>query len=187
MLCSFVFFHPYFLICAGFVFKSGEVRNKRCQSCYGGPKSAVERGSQQEVWQSALSGQVAALGVFCITAKSWEVIKNDIILFENWFSEVTFLQENLCFLFNFMMKFQNEAFSPKALFRNRRDPTVFFVIVVGFFSLFNFKQLPPSIPAQQEKAELFRQRAVAMNYFLSQSDSPVLFPFPPFRKTGEWY
>lgn len=32
------------------------------------------------------------------------------MVFENWFSEVTFLQENI-FLFNFMMKFQNEAFS----------------------------------------------------------------------------
>jgi len=123
------------------------------------------------------------------------VIKSDIILFENWFSEVTFLQENLRFLFNFMIKFQNEAFSWKfclEIVETQQFSLLLVLVVVVIVSCVipsppNFRQLPSSIPALQQKAELFRRTAVEMNHFRSQLDSLVLLPFPPFRKTGERY
>lgn len=48
-----------------------------------------------------------------------------------------------------------------------------------FFHFLNFKQLPPSIAAQQENAELLRNRAVEMNQFLTTCQ-PHPFPISSF-------
>lgn len=103
------------------------------------------------------------------------------MVFENWFSEVTFLQENI-FLFNFMMKFQNEAFSWE-LYLEIIETKQFSLLLLDwfFFDFPNFKQLPPSIAAQQEDAELLRNRALEMNHFLTICQAHP-FPISSFKE-----